>query len=83
MFGPEQGFLERLIYPLPVLEDKTPLSLLSSPAGLQKIMTPAGYHRASPTLVGAPTSLERDKSNMIFLSKTLCPGGERSADCYP
>ena len=38
VFGSEQGFLEWLIYPLSALEDKAPLSFLSSPAGLHKII---------------------------------------------
>jgi uncharacterized protein (DUF2384 family) len=38
VFGSDQGFLEWLSYPLPALEDKAPFSLLSSPAGLQKVI---------------------------------------------
>lgn len=38
MFGSEQGFLEWLSYPLPAPEDRTPLSPLSPPAGLQKVI---------------------------------------------
>jgi hypothetical protein len=38
VFGSDQGFLEWLSYPTPALENMTPLSLLSSPAGLQKII---------------------------------------------
>ena len=42
VFGSEQGFLEWLSYSLPALEDKAPLSLLSSPAGLQKVIDVLG-----------------------------------------
>jgi len=38
VFGSEQGFLEWLGYPTPALGDRTPLSLLSSSTGLQKIV---------------------------------------------
>ncbi len=38
VFGAEQEFLEWLSYPAPALEQRTPLSLLSSSAGLQKIV---------------------------------------------
>ncbi len=38
VFGSEQGFLEWLSYPNSALEQRIPLSLLSSPAGLQKIV---------------------------------------------
>ncbi len=38
VFGSEQAFLEWLSIPTPALEDSTPLSLLSSSAGLQKIV---------------------------------------------
>ena len=38
VLGSEQGFLEWLSYPAPALEQRTPLSLLSSSAGLQKIV---------------------------------------------
>ena len=38
VFGSEQGFLEWLSYPTPALEQRTPLSLLSSSTGLQKIV---------------------------------------------
>jgi len=42
VFGSEQGFLEWLSIPTPALEDKTPLSLLSSPAGLLKVIDVLG-----------------------------------------
>ncbi|MGD0237683.1 MAG: MbcA/ParS/Xre antitoxin family protein [Syntrophorhabdales bacterium] len=38
VFGSEQGFLEWLSYPNSAFEQRIPLSLLSSPAGLQKIV---------------------------------------------
>ena len=38
VFGSDQGFLEWLTYPVPALEDATPLSLLSSSSGLRKII---------------------------------------------
>ena len=42
VFGSDQGFLEWLSYPVPALEDKTPLSLLASPAGLQMVIDVLG-----------------------------------------
>ncbi len=42
VFGSDQGFLQWLSYPVPALEDRTPLSLLSSPTGLQKVIDVLG-----------------------------------------
>ncbi len=42
VFGSDQGFLQWLSYPVPALEDRTPLSLLSSPAGLWMVIDVLG-----------------------------------------
>ena len=42
VFGSDQGFLQWLSYPVPALEDRTPFSLLSSPAGLQMVIDVLG-----------------------------------------
>jgi uncharacterized protein (DUF2384 family) len=42
VFGSDQGFLQWLSYPVLALGDRTPLSLLSSPAGLRMVIDVLG-----------------------------------------